>query len=90
VQQLQAFRPYLRVQGGHTRYIAAWPVQSRNQSCSDRVGSYREDDGDRCGRRFRASAAAVLPGVAITALSDKPNRLLILAIDRCGHPPSDT
>src|SRR5215510_1880878 len=40
---------------------------------------------------FAASAAAVLPGVAITVpFFDEPNRLPILAIDHCGHPPNDT
>src|SRR5215510_11618873 len=48
--------------GPTTSYIAAWPIQSGNQSRRDRVGSYREDDGGRCGCRFRSQCRSSTAG----------------------------
>ena len=61
-QQLQPLRPYLYVQIGYARQVAAGPVQAGDKPNLDRVDRYREDDRNgrsrRLGRQCRRSAAA--------------------------------
>ena len=68
VQQLQPLRPYLHVQRGHAREVAARSVQAGDKS-KLRPGRLpvMKTIGIVVVAAFAASAAGVLSGVAITA-----------------------
>jgi hypothetical protein len=50
MQHLEQLRPYLYIQVGHARQVAAGSVQAGDKSNLNRVNRYAEDDGYRCGR----------------------------------------
>ena len=50
MQHLEPLRPYLYIQAGHARQVAAGPIQAGDKSNIDRINRYTEDDGYRCSR----------------------------------------
>ena len=60
VHQLQPFRPDFQVQLSRAGHVAAGPRQAGDKAEADRVAAGGEDNRDRRGGHFAASAAGVL------------------------------
>jgi hypothetical protein len=61
MQQLEPLRPYLYIQAGYSRQVAAGSVQASDKSNLDRVDRHPENDwngGRRRLRRHRCSSTA--------------------------------
>src|SRR5262249_3040762 len=58
-REFEPLRPYLYIQGGHARQVAAGSAQAGDKTQLDRVTPGREYDRNRRGRRFGAMTKAV-------------------------------
>ena len=58
VQQFEPLRAERTEGDVHTRYVAARPVQARDQANFHRIATARKDDRDGRGRRFRRESGS--------------------------------
>jgi hypothetical protein len=66
-QELQPLRHQLSRENIGTCRVAARPIEAVDEAELDRIGSDAEDDWSRAVAALAATAAAALPGVAMTA-----------------------
>src|SRR5438552_4529857 len=54
LEEFELLPGLLRVKGGETRDVAAWPLQTRDQARLNGIDHYRHDDGNRGSRTLRS------------------------------------